>query len=437
VVLKVLGLVLMLVAFVGCVPEASLPGTLLLAGQAIPANWFCCAGVSIVFLACSWFFQQFPLRREPARRTVSGHWFLADSFLDITSGTAALLYAAAAALLLLTVTVFDLAEHAALPYILSAEGLLLLLFGYLTRTPQAKMAGALLLIGAHVTYQLLLWMGHPPFDEFGAYDHVAVAMAVATLGAGVAWERFLARAPRGKTSIDHVVASIPFLAGAYMLTSLSARDLQAAHAALLQNGLGVGLLMMAYIAGSAGAVAGGTLALAVGTATYFGWLFQPESTIANDPRFLPILAAMLLTYAVSERVLRRSYPPQTRLSHASDMVRSALVAAAGTLGILSLNQWAPDHQLTLFWLAHAVLGMALGVLFRESRYRWAALLIFAVAISRAVLYDLRALPLHYQILSFAALMAVFLAVSRAYLKYREKTASGTRPRRSGESSIHG
>jgi uncharacterized membrane protein len=105
------------------------------------------------------------------------------------------------------------------------------------------------------------------------------------------------------------------------------------------------------------------------------------------------------------------------------------VTLAAALGLVGSLTWAPPEQLTLYWLGHAVAGMALGVAFREGRYRWAALAVYFVAIVRAYSYDLTELSPLYQFLSFAALCVPLLVISWGYSYYRLRTLRRLRARR--------
>ena len=67
-----------------------------------------------------------------------------------------------------------------------------------------------------------------------------------------------------------------------------------------------------------------------------------------------------------------------------------------------------------------MIAISLGALFRESRYRWGALLLLAVAIVQAFTY-VRHLSPTLQVLSFGASAVVLLVVSWAYSRNRQKT----------------
>ena len=64
--------------------------------------------------------------------------------------------------------------------------------------------------------------------------------------------------------------------------------------------------------------------------------------------------------------------------------------------------------------------MAIGVVFRESRYRWASLLMYLVAIIRAYYFDLDDPSPWIQPLSFAALGVPLLVISWGYSRHRAR-----------------
>ena len=153
-----MGLGLMLITFVGCLLSVRFPGEVDLLGFTVPARWFTCVSVPIVFAIVAWFNERFIRPIPAAERVAKGQWFLADTFLDIAGATNALLHAMAGTLILITITVIDLGGEVYLPYLLAGESVLGILFGLALRTPQVQIASVLLLASAHVSYYVFLFV---------------------------------------------------------------------------------------------------------------------------------------------------------------------------------------------------------------------------------------------------------------------------------------
>ena len=424
VILKILSLAVLGITFSCCIPEISLPGGVLLFGFSLPANWFCCGGVATVFLATSWYYEHADSLRTTGGRTVSGQWFLADTVFDVRTTTAAMLFSATAALLILTLTVFEFADQPILPFILGLVGFGMLLVGVVAGIPHAYVAAGIVQVAAHITYQFLLFQGVAPLalhpDSFVWH----CLFGASTLVVAQFWERYLDAVGGPRRVLHYGVLVLPALLGTWQLAGVLADRFNGLPVAVAQCALGSGILLIGGITACTGLKTGGIFATGIGAWVCLKGLYQSEMSFEASLESVPMLALLLLMIALSERIV---YVFETRgkgPSHLEDALRAVLVATAGALGILALNRWAPDRLLTLCWLGQAVLGMLLGVLFRESRYRWAALLIFAVAILRGFLYDLRTLSLPHQVLSFAGLLAVVLIVSRGYAAHRARVAQG-------------
>ena len=417
---KVLGLLLMCVTFVGCIFNIKALGEMHIGAFTIPSNWFCGAGTAIVFAVVAWFYEQFIWRTPPKDRIVTGQWFLADTFLDVRGATASMLYAAAGALILLTITIFDLGDTPRLPYILAAESVIMAAGGYLLRTPQVEVASVLLLGAAHLCYYVSLAMGTPGFLGQENYALYTLLLAMFTFFGGHLWERYLYRVEGGKPWEHHVVAAIPYLAATFMLASLIAQELAPLHIPVAQNALGAGLLLIGSLTAYPGVKASGMLALGLGTATFYMGLYNYERPYAGAPHFVPLLVLFLCAYFAAERLFVILQKQENTPSRAEDVFRTILVAVAATLGLLALKEHCEPEYLTFYWLAQAVAGFALGAVFRESRYRWAAMLLLLCTVVRAFQFDLKRLPPVYQFLSFAALAAALLVISWGYSGFRQR-----------------
>jgi len=416
---KILGVLLLLVTFIGCFFHMRPGAAVAVWGFSIPANWFCCGGTAAVLTIVAWFYEQFVWRPKPEDRVVTGQWFLAETFLDVRSATMAMLHAAAAALILLTVTIIDVGDTPALPYILGAESVAMATVGFMLRTPQVEVASVLLLAAAHLCYHAFLLLGIPGFREQPHYGMYTVLVAMFTYFGAYLWERYLHRVKGGKQWEHDVTAAIPYLAATFMLTTLLGHELTPIQAPLAHNALGGVLLLVGLLTHFRAVKASGVMALTVGTATFYRGLYDFQAPLTHDRFFLSYLIVFLATYVAGERLFALLQKAERAPSRAEAVVRTILVALLGTLGALSLYNYCQAGHVTFFWLALAVAGFVLGAVFYESRYRWAAMALFGVAVARAFYFDLQRLPLIYQFLSFAALSGALLVISWAYSRYRQ------------------
>lgn len=422
VIFKVLGLCMMLITFVGCIARVKAFGTIELGPYTVPSNWFCCVGSSFFFVITSWFYEKFVRRVRPEDRTVSGQWFMADTFLDARTATAALLHAAAAALIMLTITIIDRGNDPRLPYILAAEGAIMTLTGFILRTPQVEVGGVLLLVAAHICYHAFLLLGIPGFEQQAGYAVYTALVALLTFLGAYFWERYLRRVKGGRDWEHHVVASIPYLAATFMFTTLFDRSLNHMYIPLAQAGLGVLLLMAGCLTQYPGVKASGLLAFGIATASCYTGLYNYNDSFAEQPWFLGHFSLFLLSYALGERLFVILERQQRASSPTEDAIRTILVCVAAGLGAIGLHLFADPSYLTLYWLGLAVVTFVLGAVFRESRYRWIARVLFMACAVRAYAYDLRALPPLYSFLSFTALAVVLLVIAWAYSRRRPQKA---------------
>ncbi len=414
---KALGMILLAVAFAGSLATVKAAGQTALGGYMLQSNWFGSLGAASVFMLTSWYYEKFVRRIRPEERSKSGHWFLADTVLDVRSGSAAILYAAAAAFILLTITIMDVGDEPALPYLLAGESVLMVLIGFVLRTAQVEVGGVLLLVAAHVCFHAFLYMHIDEFTQQSHYVPFTLAVAFCTYLGAHLWERYLRRARGGRPWEHHAVASLPYLVATVMITTLISQFFEGLDIALVQNALGLTLLMVGAATRFPGVKVSGLLALGAGTATCCMGLYGARVQFMETPGFVGFFALMLATYALAERLFvlfrRRGLTP----SRLEDLVRSLLVASGTGLGAYGLHAYAEPRQVTLYWLILASAVLVIGAILRERRYRWAAIVLFGAGIIRAFAYDLRHEPLQ-AFLTFAGAAIVLLAVTWGYSHYR-------------------
>ena len=112
-------------------------------------------------------------------------------------------------------------------------------------------------------------------------------------------------------------------------------------------------------------------------------------------------------------------------SHFENHFRTLLVGITLLLGTLSIFEWSSSTHIIFHLLAFAVIVILLGVIFRESRYRWGAFVLFGVAIVWVFIHALRLSP-GLQFLSFAVFAAILLPISWFYSQHRLKKTSSQR-----------
>lgn len=419
VVFKVMGLALATLTFALCLLSVKMAGTVEIRGYVVQANWFNAIGVSIAFTFLAFLYERFIGRMQPEQRTLSGQWFLADSWLDITGGLAALFHAAAAAIILLTFTILEGGEDVALPYILAAEASIMAAVGLLLFTPQIEIACVLLLVAAHVCYHVFLWLPQPGFELQENYTTYTLAMAGLTYVGAHAFERYLNRFRFGPRDLDHhLLAAFPYLAGTFLILTLVSRETDVLYLPPVCAALGLALLLLGVLTRYTGVVASSIMAMLACGVHFYIHLYNSSAPLARQPEFLPFLGLMLATFAINERLLFAAERTRRLPQNFSSISRTIYVAATAIFGLLGLHAWSQDRDVLVFYLlGHGLITLALGAIFSESRYRWAGLFLFVAAIGWAFLHFEDLAPL-FQLLTFGASAAVLLLVSWGYSQYR-------------------
>ena len=421
VIFKLMGLSLLAITFVGCIVSIRMPGEVIIFDYTIPAKWFACVGAPLIFAIVAWFYDHFIPRLRPEDREVKGQWFLADTIWDTSSPTTALLYSAAGALILMAITILELGDVPALPYILAGEGVLMALLGLLLRTSQVEVASVLLLVAGHVTYHVFLFTGKAGFETQPFYVQFTLLVATLTFFGGYLWERYLRRIEGGAPWEHNALASAPYVAATVMMATLMQRELTPVFVPLGQHALGVALLVIGAVTLLVGMRVAGVLSIIFGTLSFYHRLYTFEDHFAEQPEFFVSFALFLAAYVTAERVVAMSNAGALPQTATEGTLRTVFVSLAALLGLLGLNAWAPPEILSLYWLGLALISMTLGTVFWESRYRWAALVIYFFALGRAYLYDLTNLEPLPKFLSFAAMCVPLLVISWGYSLYRTRT----------------
>jgi hypothetical protein len=416
---KVMGLGLFVITFIAMLASMKMPGQVQIGPVAFPANWFSAAGIAGAFAIVAWFYEIFIRPVRPETRAPRGPGMFSTSPLNIGDGAMAMLHAAGAALLLLVITTIERSEDVALPFLLTGEGALLVLVGLLLRTQQVQTASVLLFAAAHVTWYVFLWLPRPGFEMQQYYALYTVLLAILTYVGAYFWERYLNRY-RDMNDFEHdATAAVPYLAATFLLLALSSRLYPPLHTPVVYAALGLLLLLGALATGQVGLKASAVLALTAG-AVKFAWaISHPTTPVTAQPDFLLFFALFLLLFVLAERITVFLARMEAQPAQVSNHLRTAIVAIAGALGAFGLYRWSDDSHFIFYLLTLAVIAISLGAVFREGRYRWGALLLFAVIVVYSFSYLDRFSPV-YQVLIFGASGSVLLVVSWGYSHFRQR-----------------
>ncbi|HOF39698.1 MAG TPA: hypothetical protein PLD73_06460 [Candidatus Hydrogenedentes bacterium] len=380
IILKAGSILLLFVVAVGAFFTVQAPGYAVWGQHAIPARWLGCAGPAIVFFFIALYYERATRSWPMQERRRSGQWFLADTFLDPPGPSVAMLYAAAGALLLMTLTIAERAQQPDLPYLLGTFSLALAIVGVLASTPQLEAAAVLLLMAAHVSFHFFLLVDKSGFEQDGGYAYGTILLALYTYLAGILWERYLKRVGDDRAWEHNLVAPLPHVGATYMIATLMAYKHGAIYIPATYNAIGTVLLIFLLFLPLPGLKIAGIALFGIGAAYFSNLLFDPAAAQPGGAAFLYYLVPFLMAYAVSERLIFFAHKRPAVTHPMDDTLRTLLVAAGAGLGLLALNKWASEEKLALYWLIHGLAGIGLSVLFREARYRWAASLVLVLAV---------------------------------------------------------
>jgi hypothetical protein len=411
---KIIELGLMVATSAAALAAAGLVEPVYLGGWQMPANRFCAGGIALLFVLNAWLYEKFTTARPPENRTRSGHWFLADSRLDWSGSSMAMAHAACGAFVLLTLTILELSDTPELPFVLGAQAFVIWMLGLILLTPQICVGAVLLLVAAHVCYHVFIALPLESFTTQQSYIVYTVALGVLTYLGGHGWERYLLRFRKEESDLEHhLIVAVPFLIGTTLLATLLTRELNPLHVPAAQGALGVGLVLIGSFNRYTGVKASGILAMMFAIYSFYTGLNHPDSPLDKEPLFLLYFALFLATCMGAERLFAFRKMHGAAGTRIEDALRTLLVWMAMVLGLLGLYRWSSAENLVFYLLAYAVIVLMLGVLFRESRYRWGALLLFGVVTYRAFT-QFQDLSPGNQILVFGAPGVVLIIVSWAY-----------------------
>lgn len=393
-------------------------GVIRLAGISLAPDEFAALGVVLACVAAAWVYERLCLRHDAEAARHPGALLFARSILSQDSAVMSMLNAAAAAFVLLIVTISERGESVRLPFLLAAEGLSLAAVGMVLRVRPVEAASAILIAAAHVTFYVFLALPIPGFRDQYAYVPLTLSLAVFTFGAVYLWERYLRRLG-GPGFERHIAGVLPYAAATLLLVYLAEDALPPVAVPAAQALLGASIMIAGAHTRHYSPVAAGLLALGLGVAHFLMEVSAPVFDVTGSAAFPPMLALVLAALAAGERALNRILAGHPEIAPLLNGLRALLVAALVATGILAIGAWLHERTVVFGLLALAVCLMGAGAGLRESRYRWASLFLLGAVAVRAFLV-VRGLAPVWQVLSFASVGAVMLAVSFAYARARKR-----------------
>jgi hypothetical protein len=273
----------------------------------------------------------------------------------------------------------------------------------------------LLLSGAHAIHYAFVYLPVEGYVEQPFYANFTLALAFVTLVSAVLWERYVINFSPTHDWDHHLLVALPGLAALLMTALLLQQYLEPVQTPAATGLLGALLLGGGLAAGYSGVQTGGLLGLSLAAVLHFRGLYDGETRLAQAPGFLDYFVGFMATLVLAERVmalLRRDTPVASRLR---DGARTLLVIVLAGAGIAGLHARVAHHEVIFALLGLGAATMALGFVFGEHRYRWAALFILAIALVRAFIF-FGALDPALQVLSFGTSGVVLLGVSYFYAR---------------------
>jgi hypothetical protein len=205
-----------------------------------------------------------------------------------------------------------------------------------------------------------------------------------------------------------LTAVLPYLAAVTWITTLIQLRVGTPWAAVIQAGVGLGLIIMSVSARLHCVKLSGVLVLLIGTVTCGHGLYRMDETLLEMPRFYFIVIGLSLTFVIAERLWRRLQRLNGFIMLGDRLGRAALVWSAAVIGLMALYVTVPDTHKALAWLAMAMAVAFAGAIFAERLYETTALALILVVVAWTYMNDLGRLDESAYLFQFAlALGAAF------------------------------
>ncbi len=387
VVLKVLNLAALAVTVVLALRATKLGTPVPVAGVTLRENWLYGLTTCGLLVFAAYYYQRHIRSLDPHERRLSGHWFLADSFWDVPSTTAGLLHGAAAALIVVVLTIADFGDHPSLPYMLAAESIGFAVLGFVLRIPQLEVSAVMLVVASHVSYYFFLAIGKTEFSDQPNFLPYTVLVIAYTYFLAFRWEKYLHRLQKGHPWEHYFSAAVPYLVATAMLLTVVHRQILPMYVPVTHCAIGLGFILMGAAIIDGPIKTSGVAALCAGVAVFLDPFVTKLSLRSTPLDAWGVPVAILVLLVLSERALlwgRRVEREQAVMERLSRSVLSVLFAA---MGFVSVREFVPDDSVQLLWLGFVCLCIVLGTVFRENRYRWMAVFVLAGALAWTFAYE--------------------------------------------------
>ena len=415
-VLKTLHVLLLVSIFAGSMWILNLPDTIVILDYAIPEKWFTCVSVVTLFALIAWYYDHRVAVYSTNLYQQESHWFLANRRLNWSPNVMAVMNTTAGALLLTALTIVDLATEPALPFVLAGEGLLFALVGLVMRIPQMQLSAVLIVASSHVTYHFFWMTDKEGFMTQPSFVAMSVTLALVSFLASYFWERYIRRIEDGTPWEHDLLASIPFIASTLVLTTLFERIELTGQSSLGQTTLGLLLMGVGTYSLMMGIRLAAITAIFLGCASFYVRSLDVLSPNATHPYFAAILIGLIVSVALSERLLQRWETKIGTQSRLAQLMHILLISIVVLYGILGFYHWANPDRFSLHLMAFGVCMLAFGVMCRSAQYRIGALFVIFCVFVRLYLYDLSNLAPFLKLVVFGIITATIFLISWGYAR---------------------
>lgn len=138
-------------------------------------------------------------------------------------------------------------------------------------------------------------------------------------------------------------------------------------------------------------------------------LYTRESSISDITNF-----SILLVAIISARIINWK---KERLQIKTELVRDVYLVAGLFMTFFAFYHLSTPSYITASWIFSGVLLFLLGVLLKNKKYRWMAIVVMLISAIRLIFVDMSSIDIGYRVLVFLILAIISIAVSVLYTKY--------------------
>lgn len=138
-------------------------------------------------------------------------------------------------------------------------------------------------------------------------------------------------------------------------------------------------------------------------------LYTRESSISDITNF-----SILLVAIISARIINWK---KERLQIKTELVRDVYLVAGLFMTLFAFYHLSTPSYITASWIFSGVLLFLLGVLLKNKKYRWMAIVVMLISAIRLIFVDMSSIDIGYRVLVFLILAIISIAVSVLYTKY--------------------